>query len=60
MHDNNLAIVFGPNIVQAPEYETDPAKLTALSPIANDFVLQLIQNWDTSEIYPLNPQYLTQ
>jgi len=58
MHDNNLAIVFGPNIVQAAENETDSSKLQAISSYANDFVLYLIQNWDTSEIYPLNPYFL--
>ena len=56
MYDKNLAIVFGPNVVQINSNE--PGRIQLFSKIANDFVLFLIQNWDTSEIYPLEPDYL--
>ena len=56
MYDKNLAIVFGPNIVQVNSNE--PGRIQLFSKIANDFVLFLIQNWDTSKIYPLDPSYL--
>lgn len=56
MHANNLAIVFGPNIVQVNDNE--PGRIKLFSQMGNEFLLQLINEWNTSDIYPLDESYL--
>lgn len=53
MNSKNYAIVFAPNIVQ-PKDITEPFQVSRYSDIAIDFMLTLIEKWDTSDIYPLN------
>ena len=58
MDANNLSIVFGPNIIQSNNItEQDQAK--DISDIAKAFLMHLINNWDTSEIYPMQRKYFT-
>jgi len=59
MDSKNMGIVFGPNIVQTSDI-TEPNQAKKFSTIAIDFLKHLIDNWETSEIYPLKPEYLTQ
>ena len=51
MHEMNLAIVFGPNILAS--VDIPPNDLQTISRLANEFLCDLIENWDTSSIYPL-------
>ena len=53
MNAKNYAIVFAPNIVQ-PKDITEPFQVSRYSDIAIEFMLTLIEKWDTSDIYPLN------
>jgi hypothetical protein len=57
MGPKNLAIVFGPNIVQVNDTnEANTIKLFA--DLAIEFLTALITGWDTSEIYPIPEQML--
>jgi len=56
MGPKNLAIVFGPNIVQTQE--TNEAGIKLFADIAIELITTLIQQWDTSPMYPLNPAFL--
>ena len=56
MNSKNYAIVFAPNIIQ-PRMVTDPSQVSRYSDIAIEFMLNLIEKWDTSDIYPLNLEY---
>lgn len=59
MEDNNLAIVFGPNIVQLQDKRSsDQNAMRIYTSLGNEFLLDLIHMWDTSEIYPLDPRFL--
>lgn len=51
MSDSNLAIVFGPNVVQTKDTVLYGKKIVD---IGQNFVLFLMRNWDVSSIYPLN------
>jgi hypothetical protein len=53
MGAKNLAIVFGPNIVQRNDVK-EPAVLQLFSDIGIEFLTNLIQEWDTGEMYPLD------
>ena len=57
MTSKNFAIVFGPNIIQIRD-SNEPSKIKKFSDIAIEFVSTLIESWDTSQIYPLNMEYL--
>jgi hypothetical protein len=56
MTARNYGIVFGPNIVAMGDV-TD-ALASHASKTASEFVAQLIEDWDTSAVYPLSPQTL--
>ncbi|KAH0795573.1 RhoGAP domain containing protein [Histomonas meleagridis] len=56
MGDVNLATVFGPNILLLREANVE--FMQSSSRMANDFILELIRNWDTSQLYPLPPDLL--
>jgi hypothetical protein len=58
MSQKNLAIVFAPNIVQVQT--TNPATMKLFSDIGQEFLITLIATWDTSYIYPLNPEMLSE
>jgi hypothetical protein len=58
MSQKNLAIVFAPNIVQSST--TNPATMKLFSDIGQEFLITLIATWDTSYIYPLNPEMLSE
>jgi hypothetical protein len=52
----NYGIVFAPNIV---EIEATMDQLSSqASKTGCEFIVLLIENWDTSAVYPLNPQML--
>ena len=51
MSDNNLAIVFGPNIVQTKETLINGQRCME---VGRSFVLTLIHQWDVSSIYPID------
>ncbi|EAX84836.1 RhoGAP domain containing protein [Trichomonas vaginalis G3] len=57
MTAKNLAIVFGPNIVQSHDV-TSQDMVRKFTDVAIDFMVFLIENWDTSEIYPMRREYL--
>jgi hypothetical protein len=52
MGPKNLAICFCPNLIDMSS-AVDPMKAAKLSDTAQAFVIALIENWDTSEVYPL-------
>jgi hypothetical protein len=56
MGAKNLAIVFGPNIVQTDERTEHEMKL--FNDISRELIVALIETWDTSPMYPLNPDLL--
>lgn len=56
MDAKNLSIVFGPNIVQYDEESTE-SDIKITSDAANGFLQYLIENWDTSDIYPLQEKH---
>jgi hypothetical protein len=58
MTAKNLAIVFGPNVVQTDE--TTEAEMKRFAEIAIELIITLIEQWDTSYIYPLNPEFLVE
>jgi hypothetical protein len=58
MGPKNLAIVFGPNVVQTDETSETGIKLFAEIAIA--LITTLIEKWDTHEMYPLNPELLAE
>jgi hypothetical protein len=57
MGAKNLGVVFGPNIVQVNGV-SEPDVLQEFSKIGIDFVTFLIMEWNTSEMYPLDPKLL--
>lgn len=57
MTPKNFAIVFGPNIVQLRD-ATEPGVIKQYSDIGIEYLTTLIEQWDTSEMYPLDPKYL--
>ncbi|OHT03055.1 RhoGAP domain containing protein [Tritrichomonas foetus] len=57
MNAKNLAIVFGPNIVQIRD-TNEPFKIKKFADITIDFMTFLVTSWDTSYIYPLSQEYL--
>jgi hypothetical protein len=57
MGPKNLAICFGPNIVQA-EDGADEKTIKMLSDVAIEFITTLVNDWDTSPVFPLNPAFL--
>ena len=59
MNAKNYAIVFGPNVVQVRD-TTEPQRIQKFSEIAIEYLTDLIENWDTSYMFPLNPKFLQQ
>jgi hypothetical protein len=57
MGPKNMAIVFGPNIVQLND-NADASMIKLFADVAIEFLTTLVNEWDTSEIYPLNPDLL--
>jgi hypothetical protein len=57
MTENNLAIVFGPNLLDL-EALKDPLQISEASQMAQDFIGVLVRSWDTSDIYPPPPELL--
>jgi hypothetical protein len=57
MTENNLAIVFGPNLIDL-EGIKEPLEISEASQMAQDFIGFLIRTWDTSDIYPPAPELL--
>lgn len=57
MTAKNFAIVFGPNIVQSHSV-TSQEMVRKFTDVAIDFLIYLIEHWDTSEIYPMRREYL--
>jgi len=55
MGSQNLAMVFGPNIINLP---TDPALMKKTTSIAVEFLKKCIDTLDTSDIYPLPAQFI--
>jgi hypothetical protein len=53
----NLAMVFAPNIVDVTN-TTDPMQVAKVSEVSKEFLMTLINEWDVSDIYPLNPEIL--
>jgi hypothetical protein len=58
MTPKNLAICFAPNIVDLTGL-VDPTKAARLAEQAQVFIVALIEEWDTSEVYPLTEDMLT-
>jgi hypothetical protein len=58
MGAKNLAIVFGPNLVQTDE--TSETEIKLFAEIAIEFITTLIEQWDTRYIYPLDPEFLVE
>jgi hypothetical protein len=57
MGPKNMAIVFGPNIVQLND-NADGGSIKLFADIAIEFITSIINTWDTSAIYPLDPELL--
>jgi hypothetical protein len=57
MTENNLAIVFGPNLLNL-EALKDPLQISEASQMTQDFLGVLIRSWGTLDIYPLAPELL--
>ena len=54
MTQKNIAMVFGPNIVA----ENDSVNAMEVQQKIQFFLQALLEKWDTSSLYPLNPSYL--
>lgn len=57
MTAKNLSIVFGPNILR-PIGVTEPEQIKLFTDMSMEFMLELINNWDTSAIYPLDMAFV--
>ncbi|KAK8837766.1 Rho GTPase activating protein 39 [Tritrichomonas musculus] len=55
MHEKNLAMVFGPNVVSSND-KVNPMELQAR---VQFFMQSLIEKWDVSDIYPLPQELLS-
>ena len=55
MQVTNLAIVFGPNLLQLQDSRKDQRTMTRYATLGNDILVELVNKWDTSEIYPFEP-----
>jgi hypothetical protein len=60
MTAKNLSIVFAPNIVQLNDSYTNETIIQMFATIGREFMEFLIVNWDTSPIYPLSPELLSE
>ena len=53
MNSSNLAVVFAPNIIRVPD-DADEEEIQIYSKYSIQFVNFLINDWNTSEYYPLD------
>jgi hypothetical protein len=60
MTAKNLSIVFAPNVVQLNDSYTNETIIKMFATIGTEFMEFLIVNWDTSPIYPLPPELLSE
>jgi hypothetical protein len=55
MTPKNLSICFAPNIIDTSGV-TDPLQMSQYSEMSQDFIITLIETWDTTPIYPPPPE----
>jgi hypothetical protein len=54
---SNLAILFSPTVVALPPC-TELDAVAEHTGVSHEFLAFLLNNWDTSDIYPLPPELL--
>jgi hypothetical protein len=58
MTARNYAICFAPNLIDTSSV-ADPMQMSEYAKISQDFVVSLIEGWDTTGMYPPNPELMS-